>query len=328
MKIAAVTTVTLFALTLSTTTVARADDSLQSDPSTDLTRLNYYPHSGKLYLAPDIQAVPTDLSIPSNGEKTENTGSTHSWQVDFDAIYGLPIAGLRIGYSQTYLAHRWSDTVVASNGFVNQTGSSGLSDPTFALQYRYYETGQYGFSGDISFNVSPSWVTADISTSGSSGSDGKGYGTAELIAAQYYLLPSLDFGLSEGLSRQFSGNAVNQVKSTSSYDRSSTWVLGIAPTVRAHITPELYAQASATFDFAYSYDETSGASPSVTTTESFPFRAIPALLVGYLIHQNMTLDALYTYQNYTHTGSAPSSATVSTFAMENTFELRARLELL
>src|SRR5277367_1495752 len=94
---------------------ARAEEAgsvFVTDPSRDLTRLNYYPHPYDLYIAPDFQVIPTDLGIPSNGVAPLNTSATHYWQFDLNLIYGLPFlaSGLRFGVSESVLIHRWTDT--------------------------------------------------------------------------------------------------------------------------------------------------------------------------------------------------------------------------
>jgi hypothetical protein len=302
-----------------------SDAYFLSDPSRDLTRLNYYPHSGKFYVEPDAQYTATDLNIPATPGTPKNPSSAHSWQLDLDLIYGLPVDGLRFYLSESYLAHRWTDTTSVKTGFVTQSDSSGFSDPTFELQYRYFETEPLGFSGDVSLSFSPSWVTDDIASSLSSGSDGKGYGTLALTATEYKLFPVADFGLGETLSHQFSGNAVNAIEPTDSYSRDSVFVFTVTATARLHINEDFYVQGAAGVEFPYSVNQTTAA--AVATTTQTPFHINPELLAGYRVLANFCVDVLYTYQNYTRTTVPSAPPNTTTFVLENTAELRARIEI-
>lgn len=304
-----------------------ADAYFLSDPSRDITRLNYYPHPGKFYFAPDAQYTGADLSIPTKGTTPEASSSTHAWQMDLDLIYGLPIEGLRIFAAETYLFHRWSNSTSVKSGFVTESNSSGFSDPTFQLQYRYFETAPLGFSGDISLQISPSWVTDDAATSLSSGSDGKGYGDLALVATEYKLFPVLDLGLQETLAKDFSGNVVNVETPASSYHRDSLLNFTMTAIARIHMTEDLYAQAEAAFDFPYSFNQTNAQATPAVSNIQYPFHLNPSLLAGYRILDNFCMDVLYTYQNYTRTTAPTAPPNTDTFVMENVFEIRARVEI-
>lgn len=296
-------------------------------PSRNLTRLHYYPHPGRLYLAPDIEYIPTDLASPESDGGPGNASTSHSFEADLNAIYGLPIDGLRIGASESWLIHRFTDSTNAKSGFVNQTDSSGFSDPTVELQYRFMDSQPWGFAGDVNLSVSPSWVTHTIATSTAQGSDGKGYGTTELSANLYWIMPLDDVGLYGGVTRQFSGNGVNPTTPASSTSRSSAWAWTMTAVDRFHLTPQLYAQLSAVFSFSYAYSQTNQATTPVITQYQVPFHVNPTALVGYLVLPNFTLDAAYTYQNDTTTSTPGGGASTMSHTIENTVVLRGRVEI-
>ena len=306
---------------------ASADDAFTAAPSSDLTRLNYYPHPDKLYVAPDIQFIPTDLSIPQVGDSPGNTTATQSWQADLNVIYGLPIEGLRLGVTVTWLWHRWADTTDSGTGAVNQADTDGLSDPTFELQYRLIDSAPTGLSWDADLIVSPSMTTHEVATLSDEGSDGKGYGTLSVTSNLYWISAMNDLGLVINLTYDFSGNGVNSTTPTASYNRDSVWTLTTIASDRFHFTRDFYAQASAAFDFPYSFNQTNQAATPVTRSFQFPFHINPSFQLGYRVKEKFVVDAIYTYQNYTFLSVPASPPNTSTHMIENTLELQAKVEL-
>jgi len=304
-----------------------AAENFADSPSQDLTRLNFYPHPGRLSLAPDVQYVPIDTSNSTTGTNPGNTTATQLTQFDLNVAYGLPLDGLRFGIAETWETHRWTDTTHATTGAISQTDSSGLSDPTFQLQYRFINAPAMGFSGDVNLIVSPSWTTHTVAVTTQEGNDGRGFGTTSLTGALYWIFPMNDVELNATLTRDFSGNGVNPVTPDSSYDRDSVLLLTMTAYDRFHLTQDFYLQGSLAFDLPYSYNQTNQAVTPVTTSFQYPFHINPSAVLGYRICENFVMDFTYGYQNYTTTSVPATPPNTTTLTKESTLTLRARFEI-
>lgn len=320
-------TIGLFAIALLGAPAAHGDiGNFMDDPARDLTRLNFYPHSGNIYLAPDFQYAPTELSNPSTNGSPLNDTVTHSMQADLLLTYGLPWEGFRVGVAESWLIHRWADTTYTGTGAVSQTTTAGLSNPTFSANVRVKDAVGMGFGWDLGLSFSPSWVGHDVATTTTQGTDGTGYGIMSANSIFYYIDTHNDFGFALNLTQDFSGSGVNQSNSNNSYTRDSVSFFGATLTDRWHFTQDLYGQLAAAFAFGYSVGQTNAAATPVTTTFAYPFRLVPSALVGYRVAENFTLDLNYSYQNYNYSGTPTSGNDTTTQYIESNLQLRARFQ--
>ena len=304
--------------------IKAVDSALGS--SSDLRRLDYYPHAEKIYLSPSLIGVPSSLSIAQKGASPGNTSNSHSWEIGTTVIYGLPIEGLRVGLSGTWTAHHWTNVTSVATGAVTQTSLSGLSDPSLNVQYRVSGSNSDRVSGDLSISISPSFLERQVATAGVAGTSARGYGTATITETGYWILEKNDFEASLNLTRNFSGNGVNLSTPTASYTRTA-YLSGSASLVdRYHVLENLYLQGSVNLTLPESYSQTNSASPPVSVDLSVPFHVTPGLAIGYRCSARFVTEFLYSYQNYTTTSTPVKGADTDTHLISTTLTLRARME--
>jgi hypothetical protein len=298
-----------------------------SDHSDNLCNLNYYPHVGHLLATPQTSFTINDQSSTTSTNADAPAGDSNVGSSSFNLAleYGLLWDGLRIGLSENEL---FSSVTSHANsaGVTSLSRSSGVSDPTATLYYRYWEDdAKTHMSGDLNVALSPSFVTHNVTSSALDGSNGKGYGYVSVAApfVGWMNIGNLlnEVGISPAAQRQFSGNG-NAATISSSYNRSSQWVYTAAVSDRLHLTPELFFQPIANLNFPYTVTDTYLNTTSNVSNTHNPFYVTPSLEMGYLLMRNVLFVAEYTYNNFTTTSDSSTTKNI-----DDTIILRFLIEI-
>ena len=160
-----------------------------SDPSSDLSKLIYFPHAQKVQITTALEYTATENQTQSITSSSMNDSTLIPFTLGIQ--YGL-FPRFQIGVSET---ERFYGKTTSTN---NQSTSSGASNPTFNVQYRLLENcAAEGWCMDISTNISPNWVAPGR------GRTGSGYGTAKLSIPLFFTNDENEFGLVPALQRFF-----------------------------------------------------------------------------------------------------------------------------
>jgi len=279
-----------------------------ADASTDLIRLNYYPHSGKLAVSPLFSFSTTDTTTYTSpsGITTESDSTSYS-QLNLNLQYGLP-AGFRIGVSATELLHEGVTYTSFKNGSANSSTSatgSGLSDPTFQIAYRALPETSQGYSADVSLSIMPDWVENKSAEPNQDGTNGAGYGSVSLAVPIYWSSQWNELELSPGVGRNFKKTATSGVL----YTDAPYWFSSLLIQDRIHLGDQWFVQPSLGLHSDTSYETTIGGK---NYQKGNSFNAVPQLFVGYLASAQTLLDVELTYTSNSSTTLTDLTGYVST----------------
>jgi hypothetical protein len=285
-----------------------ATDSPTDTSSNNLLNLIYYPHLNHLLAnanyASDFHATSGDQTI-SGGE------------FSLEATYGLLIDGLRVSVSESSLN-------AARNTSQESYISSGVTDPSFYLNYRLLDSTPGGWSVDAQLGTSPSLGTDELTDPGYPGSAYKGYGNVSLSAAVFWDVGLNEVKISGEIFRDFSGNADDAEDSDFSYTRASQWNGNFAITDRIHLTSNAFVEAEATFDLASTTDYAYSNGDSAESTT--PFHVTPKLEFGYLPFKQLLLYASMSYDSETSSTNYSNDTSVTSLYRSTSWVMGASLE--
>lgn len=301
-----------------------AASDLSADPTLFISNLVFYPHVGRMTIAPQLI-----LPIHDSSSSDQNTSPSSSSDVSFEQItvslqMGVFVDGLRVSITESELLNRQNTITNASNGNVTATQSSGLSDPSLQLNYRWLHSTHQNWFGDVAIITSPSLGTHQNAAVNLNGNNAKGYGTLGMSASLFWLQSFNEIQLSANLTREFSGNG-NGAHIFSSYNRESTWNSSVSIFDRMHLSPLVFINFQLDFQIPYSYTQTNFANAPITTEFAQPFYLVPHLGFGYLASEHCLLESIVTHTAFTSTALSPTGSS-NNFSAATSVALRARVE--
>ena len=269
----------LFFILYTQTVNAQSSAAASLDRSSDLSRLNYYPHAGKFLLMSTLGYSSTTATISGQAPVVPNTIESNAVPWVLDLKYGL-LPGLRLNISET---ERILGSRMNQNN-QNTTLSSGLSNPTLGVIYRFLEEqNANGWSGDFRVQLDPNWVAPGT------GRIGAGYGTMVIAVPIYWGSETNEIGFAPALTRVFT----HLNPDTSALIDDAYWSTSITLNERYHLDERWFVESTFALNFGAKVGE-----PAAQLQQS-PFSISPTLTVGYKRENGSLVTALLNYSNST-----------------------------
>lgn len=291
-----------------------------SDASTQLQNLVYYPHAGHLRFIGQFVGSVQDSGSTDNDLGVETTlRSTTYERASANLAYGI-VNGLRASVADTYLFDQQSEATAMPKNTTSTSDSHGFSDPTISVSERFIDA-EEGFSADASASFVPGLGRALAAGNGQSGNDLSSAWNATASLPMYYRLPVFGFSdeveVNPSVTRSFGGVTSGSTSKTSTLT-SSYWSGAVAFTDRFHINSSWFIQPGVTVNIPYSYRNVNQTAGAVDTYQTVDLYASPTLNIGYLPRDWIMIDATLTYTDqgasaYPATGSSTSSQTAQTY---------------
>jgi len=295
---------------------AAAAGSVFSNPNTsnDIKSLDYMPQLGHFSIRPE-----TTLSI--SDQAGSNTQSYNSMTVGVFA--GLFARGLRFGITEGLEFSRISDNYSSKTGVTTPGFSSGLSDPTFSVEYRYLQDVNNGLSSDIELQVTPNLLTDYLPKTDQHGSYAVGKSVFTLTLPVWWTYASNQFEIQPTFSYYTTGTSVAPVGEGSgrlgSYKK-----LSVTLADRFHFSPSFFAAVSGVINFAttMTYTDTDPSS-TVSNSTATPLYFQPMLDIGYKPNNTFLIRFIYTYQTYTTTTTSQTGSVTTALNIESTLGVQS-----
>jgi len=278
----------LLLLLLSPAALAATPDPSDAT-SANLISLDYYLRPG---------ALRSDLSFSSQLHEESGSNTVSFLRGTFFLEYGLPSDGLRVSVSE-------SQAITAYNGQASSDFFSGVTEPTFQVNYRFCDGLPGGWSFDGQVDLTPSFGTYTYGSSQYPGTQLSPSTSLGLTAAAFLRQGPNETRFSGNLTHRFTGSFTSQVYPGQVTTSDPYWTGSLAITDRLHVVPRFYVQAETAFDFGNSINYTYA--DGSTSTSSAPFHVDPTVSMGYLANSQLLLTAHLSYAGYTSTLTASSS---------------------
>ncbi len=218
--------------------------------SSEIMRLNFYPHQGIFSLSSSIISSISDQSASTNNINTNTTYNKLLW----GGAYGVK-PGLRLALSDTLLWDQVADSGLAnSNGEGRAATSMGFSNPNVTTTWRILEE-ETGISGDLGVNFSLSLGPKIIANASPNtiGNNYDGYSSVLFFSSWFWQSGFNEFEISCRASHSFNGRT-NGNGPSNSFLTLPMWAYALVFADRVHLSTRLFLEAGATYSFAHSME--------------------------------------------------------------------------
>ncbi len=227
--------------------------------------------------------------------------------------YGLSDA-VNATVSETSLLHSSTSTFNDNTDALNSTGTSGLSDPTLAVNYRYRGALEGALFANAAFTFSPSSDTRVVANTDEDGNNVRGNTSIAASSDVYLVSGSHEWAFGANVTYFSVGNA-DSFASTNSYISSPYFTTYARVRYRWHLLPSLFVQPSLYVYFPYtSYLSYANKSPSMDETDQYPIYLSPRLQLGLALGSSVIVQFTGIYTAYTRTYSELAGSTANSFA--------------
>jgi hypothetical protein len=254
--------------------------------SSDITSLNYYPHSGIFYANPSESSILYDQQT-SNGADNASTSSN---------LFTLSLAvGLRKG-----LWFSIADSLLwdgNTSGGTVPGASSGLSNPSFTVGDRIIESENTGISLELRTKVAPS-VGAQIPSNTSryiTGNNLSGSSSVSITPLLFWRNGKNELSLQTTANRNFIGQT-NGVSAATTFSTEPYWTYSFTLADRIHIGKQFYLGGNVAYnisdrvirDLANLAQTTITSSPFWSYSGHFGFRPDPFVVLQFSVTTSLS----------------------------------------
>jgi hypothetical protein len=262
-------------IAISATSVYAQEADITSYENNVIDSLHYRNAAKTFYTSLNLTTpIVRTEDIWTNGGKTHHFSRT-SLTTTLEFSYGITDA-LLVGFAENYLISSNSTNNNIANGTFNTSSSTGISDPTFDISYRYLGTLTGKKFGTVYLDLTPALGKQQNPGTTSNGNNYAANSTIAVGTNLYWVAGVHEFSINPYLTYRTSGTFNRQ--SGASFTNNAYAFYGAAGSYRYHISERFYF--STNLNIMAPYSEIFN-NPANTESDSFQYQVAETVTFGW-----------------------------------------------
>jgi hypothetical protein len=208
-----------------------------------------------------------------------------------------------------------------SNGAVAGYQFSGMSDPTFRVNYRYLGSLTGRFFASAFATYAPSFGTSRPPIANvQAGNNLAGHTTTQIGTNFYWVAGRHEWTASAEAIYTGNSTSENQVNQGNTQFVDSYWRYVVDANYRFHLCEKFYVGLLATLNFAHNQSANYvNSTPPVSESGSYPFYIVPQLQLGWHLTPGSVIQLTYSYTSYSDMYTTSSSGNTDSTQVRQQF---------